>query len=83
MGPLWRLTRNRFGKRLHAVLDDAGITVSRLDEYRAPLPADDAASPPSSTATGPNRRYRNRRWHRRMTAAATSGGTTPASCGSE
>jgi GNAT superfamily N-acetyltransferase len=38
MLPLWRLTRNRFGKRLHGALDAAGVTVSRLYEYRAPCP---------------------------------------------
>jgi ribosomal protein S18 acetylase RimI-like enzyme len=47
MLPLWRVTRNRFGERLHARLDDAGVTVSRLYEYRAPLPAGDDASPPA------------------------------------
>jgi GNAT superfamily N-acetyltransferase len=50
MLPFWRLTRNRFGKRLHAVLDAAGITVSRLYEYRAPLPpGGEAASPAGVT----------------------------------
>jgi GNAT superfamily N-acetyltransferase len=48
MLPLWRLTRNRFGKRLHAALDAAGITVSRLYEYRAPCPPDgDRPTPPA------------------------------------
>jgi GNAT superfamily N-acetyltransferase len=52
MLPLWRLTRNRFGKRLHATLDAAGITVSRLYEYRAPLPPDDTAAPPDGVTIG-------------------------------
>jgi GNAT superfamily N-acetyltransferase len=52
MLPLWRVTRNRFGKRLHARLDDLGVTVSRLYEYRADLPTDDAA-PPAGVDIGP------------------------------
>jgi GNAT superfamily N-acetyltransferase len=53
MLPLWRVTRNRFGKRLHARLDDVGITVSRLDEYRVPLPADYAATTPDDVSIRP------------------------------
>ena len=50
MLPLWRVTRNRFCKRLYAGLDDAGITVSRLYEYRATLPTDRDASPPAGVS---------------------------------
>jgi GNAT superfamily N-acetyltransferase len=46
MLPLWRLTRNRFGKRLHAALDAAGVTVSRLYEYRTPCPPEGERTPP-------------------------------------
>ncbi|WP_251341569.1 GNAT family N-acetyltransferase [Haloplanus halophilus] len=53
MLPLWRVTRNRFGKRLHARLDDAGVTVSRLDEYRAPVPAGYEASSPDGASIRP------------------------------
>jgi len=54
MLPLWRLTRNRFGKRLHAVLDAAGITVSRLYEYRTPRrPAGKMASSPTGVTIRP------------------------------
>jgi ribosomal protein S18 acetylase RimI-like enzyme len=54
MLPFWRLTRNRFGKRLHAALDAAGITVSRLYEYRAPRPPDgETASPPAGVTIRP------------------------------
>lgn len=53
MVPLWRLTRNRFGKRLHTALDAVGVTVSRLYEYRAPLPAADTASTPDGVTIRP------------------------------
>lgn len=53
MLPLWRVTRNRFGKRLHARLDAAGITVSRLREYRAPVPDGYAAESPDGVAIRP------------------------------
>jgi len=53
MVPLWRLTRNRFGKRLHAALDAAGVTVSRLYEYRATVPEDDTVSSPDGITIHP------------------------------
>jgi GNAT superfamily N-acetyltransferase len=53
MVPLWRVTRNRLGKRLHARLDDLGVTVSRLYEYRAPIPTDYGAETPETVSLGP------------------------------
>jgi len=52
MLPLWRLTRNRIGKRLHARLDDAGVTVSRLYEYRTPIPEGYVADSPDAVSIG-------------------------------
>lgn len=49
MVQLWRVRRNRFGKRRHARLDVAGITVSRLDgECRS---RGTAATTPDSVST--------------------------------
>jgi ribosomal protein S18 acetylase RimI-like enzyme len=54
MLPLWRLTRNRFGKQLHATLDAVGVTVSRLYEYRVSLPpTDQRATPPDGVTIRP------------------------------
>jgi hypothetical protein len=51
--PLRRVTRNRFGRRLHGWLDAVGITVSRLQEYRAPIPDGYVAEPPDGVTTRP------------------------------
>jgi ribosomal protein S18 acetylase RimI-like enzyme len=46
-GGLWRLTRNRYGRRLYETLDAAGLTASLMVEYRRP-----AADPPAPDAAG-------------------------------
>lgn len=35
MLPLWRLTRNRFGKRLHATLDAVALVAALVHGYRS------------------------------------------------
>lgn len=45
MARLWRLTRNPYAKRLHAVLDSLGVTLSVLRVYVRPLSGPTAPDP--------------------------------------
>lgn len=60
MIPVWRLTRNRYTRRIYEALDAAGVTATRMLEYRtavADVPertADDVGGPtPVSLVAGP------------------------------
>jgi hypothetical protein len=60
MIPVWRLTRNRYTRRIYEALDAAGITATRMLEYRTAVadvperPADDVGGPtPVSLVAGP------------------------------